>query len=924
ASRSLKVPVTIRRIEASWHGFNPYLVLSDVRVIGTDGNAGLSLPRVEGTVSWISAVALEPRFSSLRVEAPDLEVIRLPNDRFTIAGFLFDPEAMGEDSGLADWVLVQGEIVVRNARIRYSDRRAQTHASFELANANFQLENVLGSHLVGLQAEPTAAIAGPIDLRARFRHPPFARPSDHTRWTGEVYGSVDYADLAALARTFGAPYTIERAEGAVRSWLRFDRTRITRVVADVALTNVNVTLANDLKPLILSSLQGRLSQRRWGDDNGTGGQELTATRLTMVNASHTTQPLDIEVRTTRAVRGTDARTEVRASRIDLHNLAWLAAHVPLAGALREPFSKHPLTGTLKQVSATWTGATPSAKSLTFKTQFQQLASPAGQAPQHELALPGFDNLSGSIDIANGVGTVQLASKDVLLILPGVFTEPRVKLARLDATARWTSDPIFELRIESLAANNPEIDLSASGTYRLADAPTNGQQRGPGWLDMSGRIARLDASSVHRYVPVGAGHATIEWLRKALLAGKLTDGALRVKGDLAQFPFRSDGQGELRFTGRVADATLDVQPTDRSEGPQESNRTWPLLTGIDADLVFDRASMTVTAPRGAGYGVRLTNVVARVAELGDEATLDVRGAADGPLADMLRYVNASPVARWIGGVTTHGGASGNAKLDLRLTIPLHQTSDSKVVGALQFSNNDVLLADIPPFSRVSGTLNFTQAGVNSSGLNAAVLGGMAKIDASTRADGSIVFGASGTATVTGIRRSVALGRINQVLDRAQGQARYSAALTVKSSPELVIESDLVGIAIDGLAPLRKTAQESMPLRIERTGASDGGERDELKVTAGRGFAVRLERRLERAEFRITRGVIAINEAANLPESGLLVLATLPQIDLQAWSTFLGGGGELEASATKPPAAGGQDVQIDLVAVRTQELVVMGRT
>ena len=43
-----------------------------------------------------------------------------------------------------------------------------------------------------------------------------------------------------------------------------------------------------------------------------------------------------------------------------------------------------------------------------------------------------------------------------------------------------------------------------------------------------------------------------------------------------------------------------------------------------------------------------------------------------------------------------------------------------------------------------------------------------------------------------------------------------------------------------------------------------------MTAGRGFAVRLERRLERAEFHITRGVIAINEAANLPESGLLVL------------------------------------------------------
>ena len=781
ASRALKAPVTIGRIEASWHGFNPYLVLSDVGLLGNDGSAGLSLPRVEGTVSWFSAVALEPRFSLLRIEAPDLEVVRLQNDRFTIAGFVFEPEAKGEDSGLADWVLVQGEIVVNNARIRYSDRRSQVPVSFELANANFQLENVLGSHLLGLQAEPTAAIAGPIDVRARFRHAPFAQPSDHTRWTGEVYGSVNYADLAALARIFGAPYAIERAEGAVRSWLTFDRTRVTRVVADVALTNVNVTLANDLKPLTLSSLQGRLSQRRWGDDNGSGGQEFTAKRLTLVNASQTAEPMDIELRTTRAVRGVEARTEVRASSINLQSLAWLAAHVPLASALREPFSKYPLTGTLKQVSATWSGATPSANSLTLKTQFQQLASPAGHAPQHELALPGFENLSGSVDIANGVGTLQLASKDVLLVLPGVFAEPRIKLARLDATARWKSDPMLELRIESVAASNAEIDFSASGIYRVAEAAPNGQQAGPGWADLTGRIARLDAASAYKYVPVGAGNTTIEWLQRALLAGKLTNGALRIKGDLAHFPFRGEDQGELRFTGRVDDATLDVHPHDRSERA-DTSRTWPLLTAIDADLLFERASLTVTAPRGSVYGVRLANVVTHIAELGDEATLDVRGTAEGPLADMVRYVNTSPVARWIGGVTINSGASGNSKLDLRLTIPLHQTSNSKVMGALQFANNDVMLADVPPFSRVTGTLNFTEAGVNSSGLNAFLLGGPAKIEASTRADGESMFGASGTATVPGIRRAVSIRPHPSGPGSSARSGSLQRALTVKSSPE----------------------------------------------------------------------------------------------------------------------------------------------
>ena len=127
--------------------------------------------------------------SELRIEALDLDIVRLPGDRFSVGGFVFDPNEKGEDSGVSDWILAQGEVVIRDARIRYSDRRgAPTATDFELAHVNLQLENVFGSHIVGLQAQPTSAIAGPIDLRARFRHSPFSRPSDHSRWTGEVFG----------------------------------------------------------------------------------------------------------------------------------------------------------------------------------------------------------------------------------------------------------------------------------------------------------------------------------------------------------------------------------------------------------------------------------------------------------------------------------------------------------------------------------------------------------------------------------------------------------------------------------------------------------------------------------------------------------------------------------------------------------------
>ena len=924
ASRALKTPVTIGRIEASWRGFNPHLALISVTVAGGDGRVGLSLPRVEGTVSWLSALALEPRFALLRIESPDLDVIRLASNRFSVAGFILDPDRKGEDSGASDWILAQGEVVVRDGRIRYQDRRTTSaDAELELGNVNLQLENVFGSHLMGLQAQPTSAIAGPIDVRARFRHAPFSRPSDYGRWTGEIFGAVDYADLAALARTFDARFKVGRAQGAVRSWVTFDQARVTRVVADVALTNVHVALADDLEPLTLSSLQGRLAHRLWGTDDGGGGHEFEATRLALVTTStQSIAPLDFKVRTTRAKGAALAHTQVQANRVDVHTLAWLATHVPFAQELRDTVQAHAGEGTFTDVTGSWSGPAPDIKTLTLKARFHGLTSAAQPAPPNEQAggkvavgLPGFENLSGSIDVANGAGTIQLASRDAVAILPGVLAEPRVKLARLNASVRLKSDPVLEIRVESAAASNADIELEAAGVYR---AP-HGEKGGPGWLDLTGRIARLHAPAAYRYVPLAAGETTLDWLQHALVAGRASDGSVRVKGDLAKFPFEGERESEFRVTARVTGAELNVYPAAlQSDKSAAAPPIWPLLTDIDGDLLFERASMTVTAQRGAAYGAKLTNVVARIPNLERDSTLEVRGVAEGPLADMLRYVNTSPVSRWIGAVTESAEASGNAKLELRLGIPLGHAADSKVTGALQFAGNDVQLADAPLFSRVTGVLNFTEAGVRSTSLTASALGGQTRIEASTRPDGEAVFTATGVATVAGLRRAVSVTPVQQLLDRSQGQARYTATLLLKSSPEFKVESDLIGMAIDGIAPLRKTAQESMPLRVERVPV--GADSDEWRVAAGRALAVRLERRREQGDFRVTRGVIALNEPANLPESGVLVLATVPSLDIEAWSSFFAD----PEPALKTSAATASGPPIDLLAIRTPELVMMGRT
>ncbi len=380
-------------------------------------------------------------------------------------------------------------------------------------------------------------------------------------------------------------------------------------------------------------------------------------------------------------------------------------------------------------------------------------------------------------------------------------------------------------------------------------------------------------------------------------------------------------GDFRIAGRVTGATLDVFPGAPGDDgrPAEPGAVWPLLSEIDADLLFERASMTITAQRARAYGARIDNATARIPNLGHDATLDVRGAASGPLAEMVRYVNTSPVKGWIGGVTDGAEAQGNVKLDLGLLIPLQHAADVKVTGALAFQNNTLTLAGIPQFTRTNGTLNFDERGVRINNLSTNLLGGPARIDASTRADGALVFNAAGLATASGLRSAVPIAPVQRLLDRSTGSTRYQASVIVKNGTELRIDSDLTGLAVDGVAPLRKTAQESMPVRIERTSSAAG---DDLRVQAGRALGVRIERRADKGAMRMSRGVVAVNEPANLPERGLLVIGSLARLDLDAWSELL----SFEGASSSGGQGGGSgsldDLQVDLVALRAQELVVHG--
>jgi len=111
-SRALGEKVTIERVDAEWYGLHPRLELGGVKIHDRRGEEALVLPYVGASVAWRSIAAGELRFKSLVLDRPDLRIRRDPQGRLFIAGLELRPTDTPK-GGTADWVLEQGEIIIR-------------------------------------------------------------------------------------------------------------------------------------------------------------------------------------------------------------------------------------------------------------------------------------------------------------------------------------------------------------------------------------------------------------------------------------------------------------------------------------------------------------------------------------------------------------------------------------------------------------------------------------------------------------------------------------------------------------------------------------------------------------------------------------------------------------------------------------------
>lgn len=901
-SEGLGQAVSIGRIEASWAGINPDLTLHDVRVADAEGRPALAFSRVETVLSWWSVPNAQLRLRLLRIDEPTLHLRRSSDGSLFVAGIPLSRE--GSDGDVSSWILEQRRIRIRGATLVWEDEQRGAPALI-LEDVNFALDNDGRQHRFGLTALPPDGFAARIDVRGDFRGTDFDALKE---WSGQLYAEIDYADLAIWRHWVDYPVALPRGSGALRTWMFIAGGALREVTADVSLQDVSLKLAGDLPSLELERMSGRVQARFPTTGFAMKGRNIALlSRATTGGAEGSTDPIRIEP--------TDFEVEWQddpdagsfvgsagVNRLDVGALARLAAYLPFDAKSRKLLSDYAPRGQVSGLSARWKGNAESLQTYALKTGMQDLGVKA------KGYFPGFTGISGTLEATENGGRVVLSSGRSSLDLPSVFPESLIRLDSLVAQANWKiSQGQLEAELSQAEFAGPEAAGSAQGTYRTS-------ADGPGIIDMTAALTRADARAVWRYMPHVVGKGARHWLRDSLLSGRATEAKLILKGNLKDFPFLDKHLGQFLVTVKARDAVLDY------------GKGWPRIDGINGDLRFEGNGMVVDAQRGRILGARLSGTRAVIPDFdAPVSTLYVKGQADGPTSEFLKFIDQSPVAEQIDHFTEDMRATGNGRLDIDLTIPLEEAKlgESKIAGIYRIADNEVTVdSALPPLRQVNGSIRFSGSDVNVPEINATLFGGPLKIQGGLQKDGRVLITANGSVDIAQLRKQSE----HPVLASLAGTTPYRGEIRInKRNADLVVESTLAGLASTLPAPFGKAAGDALPFRFEKVllpaaGGANGGKvgpvvRDQVSASLGSAMSMQMVRRRSSEGFVAEKGAIAIGRPLQLPEKGVAVAMSANTLDLDAWQKVLdsGEGAQGQASSSFVP---------DSVSLQAGDLLVRG--
>ncbi|WP_341521260.1 YhdP family protein [Pseudomonas sp. G.S.17] len=875
ARAALGMPLAIGSLEGSWSGFAPIFVAHDV-MLG-EGTATVRLDQIRAVPDlWASLLAREVRIAHLEVNGLQVSLKQDQDGRWALQGLPvsndkpFDPQQ----------VLTQMQMVSRLSLLN-SQITLQPfgQAPFTLTYVNLSLAT--GSYHQRLDARLTLPDGHPVALNLRSR----IQASKWQEGEADVYLSLPQSEWAQwLPKTLTREWKVSTLKAGGEFWLSWGKGTVQSAVARINAPQVKAGYAERKASTI-----NNLALNAWFKRNETGFDVTLGSLAMDLGAKRWESRVQLNQQV--ATADTEELWHVQADRLDLTPVTPLIDSLaPLPDKLMAVIDSLKVTGGLRNVLLDFRPQATGDKRLSFAANLDKVGFNAYHGA------PAAGNVSGAISGDLGQGELRLASEDFMLHLDPIFAKPWT-YPKANARLTWRLDEkAFTLIAPYIKVLGDEGKIAADFLIRIH--LDNSQED---YMDLRVGMVDGDGSYTSKYLPAVLSPALDEWLRTAILAGKVDQGFFQYQGSLNKGA--PDTARVISLFFKVRDATLAFQPG------------WPQLTGVNGKVYVENSGVRIKASKGQLLNTQVSNVLVNIPHVpaGQDSHLLVDGDFAGGLADGVKILQEAP----IGTASTFAGWQGEGPLQgkLKLDIPLVKGQEPKI--AVDFSTDGARLKLSDPvleLTRLKGDFRFDNAkGLSGKGVRAQAFDRpvTAEIAAEGKPGANITrVVASGQITVPKLTEWLG---VTQALP-VSGDLPYQLQLTLGNDSQLKINSSLKGVVIDLPAPFGKAADESRDSEFRMT--LQGAERRYGLTYAN---LASLAFASPAGKLADGRGELFLGDGgAIVPDAkGLRVRGSLSELDVAPWQAVV------ERYAGNDPGGSAKQL-VNNVDLQIGKLTAMGTT
>ncbi|MFK8017342.1 MAG: YhdP family protein [Gammaproteobacteria bacterium] len=855
ASGALGMPVQFERLDVRWRFKGPELVFYGATVYDTERNVTLLEAR-DGHVNlnvgaFIVNRAVVP--DSVVLRGLNIEIHRDAQGRFSVLGRAARSGESLPRPRSANWPLPDGRYVLRESQVRYTraDGPPVVVPSVDLnIDVDGQRLRLDGSIV------PPEGMGNALDLSAELDGGMAAAQA--LQWQVYVAGSrLFVASLNDLLGAYALPFASGRAD--IVAWASFTGTSMNNASLDLSVADLGLQSDSDA---LYQQIKGRFE---W--DRTPLGWRAEAHDLFMDRGGRSWPLVDASVSLDEGPGG-EQRWQATLPFLRLDDVAPLVSALP-AHPVVAAVRAHQPRGDLKDVDVIVRRERDSEPQIALSGRFEKL----GWAGANRV--PGVRGLSGRIRSDELGGALNVESDALAVDAPTLF-EQTLEAWRLTGSVSWREqDDGWRIISDNVLLATQDFDALAQ--FELF---THANDQSPD-LTLKADVGDLDIARALNYLPVRVMKPKlVNWLTAALQAGTARSATVNIDGPLDQFPYADAG------TSGVFNAVVDVEDLSMVFG-----RGWPVTTGIDSIVRFDKRALSAAVSAAQFGAARANSGQVEIDDLTD-AVLEVTVTTDAPLEDVREYFVTTPSARRYEALLAELVPSGAARTSLSLSMPLKTPRDLDYQVDIVPQGAQLNYRDWPiALEDIRGNVTLSRDGLFSKAATGVLLGRpvavavetVPTLDGDTPARAVRVRGSGRTdANVLAERLHPPLADFFRGAADWQADIAFPPLNSATSRPTLItLTSPLDDLAIRLPAPLAKDVGSSRALTAQLA-----VERDRemiLDLTLGEDLAAVFALATDEPKPRIVRGAISLNDGPPIlgPRDGVAISGTLAELNCSDW-------------------------------------------